>query len=161
MATQLSKTTAVKETPPVRSAFFDPASLPWLPWVMEGTQFKLLNINPTSGGFTMLLRVEPNNVAPVHGHLGTVEAWITSGGFGYGEDRGRVGHYVLEEGGINHLPNADGEGVEMFAIAHAPLCGFNEDGSVAGIVDAKLMYRLARDGGAAGHLTPAPQWTDI
>ncbi|MEM8799853.1 MAG: cupin domain-containing protein [Pseudomonadota bacterium] len=149
------------ETSRVGSAFFDPETLPWLPWVMEGTFFKLMAINPQTGGFTMFLRVTADNVAPVHGHLGAVEGIITKGGFGYGDDRGREGHYILEAGGLNHIPDTDSDGMEMFAIAYAPIVGLNDEGGIDGIVDAKFMYQMARDGGAADHLTPSPHWTDI
>lgn len=154
-------TDAIPETPHVKSAFFDPEALPWAPWVMEGTEFKLFNINPTTGGFTMLLKVSANNVAPIHGHLGSVEGIITKGGFGYGDDRGREGHYVLEEGGINHRPDTDSDGMEMLAIAHAPLCGYEENGAIGGIVDAKLMYQMAREAGAADHIVKPTHWSDI
>ncbi len=161
MVKTMSRISGIAETPHVKPAFMDPATLPWTPWVMEGTDFKLLNIDPKTGGFTMMLRVEKDNLAPVHGHLGSVEGFITSGGFGYGSDRGRTGHYVMEEGGINHIPDTDSDGMEMFAVAHAPLCGYNDDGTVAGIVDAKTMYVMARDANAAGHITPPAHWSDI
>ncbi|MEX6723736.1 2,4'-dihydroxyacetophenone dioxygenase family protein [Parapedomonas caeni] len=153
--------TSMTITQPHKPAFFDTSTLPWKPWVMEGTHYKLLSINPRTGGFTMLLKVDAGNEAPVHGHLGTVEAYIVEGGFGYGADRGRVGAYVLEEGGINHQPDTDNDGVVMFAVAHGPLCGFNEDGSIAAVVDGKLMYQRAREHGVAGHIAKPEQWTDI
>lgn len=161
MSTQQMKrsdASTVTATKPHRPAFFDPGKLPWLPWVMEGTWFKLLNVNPVSGGFTMLLKVEADNHAPVHGHLGAVEGWMIEGGFGYGEDRGRAGHYVLESGGIRHEPDTDSDGMVMFAIAHGPLCGYNDDGSIAGVVDAKVMYELATAGGAVDHITKPLDW---
>jgi hypothetical protein len=43
---------------------------------MPGTWFKLLGINPMTGGFSILLKVEPDNRAPVHSHLGAVEGII-------------------------------------------------------------------------------------
>lgn len=139
---------AIKPQHPV---FFDPKGLPWLPWVMEGTHFKLLNVDKKTGGFTMLLKVDPSNAAPVHGHLGAVEAFIIEGEFGYDDDRGGVGSYVYEPAGARHEPTAP-DGVIMFAIAHGPLVGYNDDGSVAGIVDGRTMYDLAVAGGAAGHI---------
>ncbi|MBP7334863.1 2,4'-dihydroxyacetophenone dioxygenase family protein [Niveispirillum sp.] len=162
MSTHLLKRSdagTVTATTQHRPAFFDPGSLPWLPWVMPGTFFKLLNVNPMNGGFSMLLKVEPDNWAPVHGHLGSVEGWLLEGGFGYGkDDRGRPGHYVFESGGIRHEPDTDKDGMVMFAIAHGPLCGYNDDGSIAGIVDARAMYDLAVAGGAAGHLPKPLDW---
>ncbi|MEM1018902.1 MAG: cupin domain-containing protein [Pseudomonadota bacterium] len=161
MTDQPDQTAFVKETPMVHSAFRKVEDIEWTDWVMPGTKFKLLNIDAKSGGFSMMLQVSPGNVAPIHGHLGSVEGIITKGGFGYGADRGRPGDYVYEAGGINHRPDTDDDGMEMFAVAHAPLVGFADDGGIEGIVDAKLMYTLARDAGQADHITPPDHWSDI
>jgi len=125
---------------------------------MPGTWFKLLGVNPITGGFTMLLKVAPNNEAPVHGHLGAVEGYILEGGFSYDDDHGLRDHYVFEGAGIRHIPNTHDDGMIMFAIAHGPLCGYNDDGSVAGIVDARFMYDLAAADNAAAHVEKPSHW---
>jgi 2,4'-dihydroxyacetophenone dioxygenase len=141
-----------------KSAFFDPASLPWTDWVMPGTWFKLLSINVTTGGFSLILKVEPSNEAPLHGHFGAVEGIILEGGFSYGNDIGRAGHYVYEGAGISHEPNTHADGMIMFAVIHGPLGGYNPDGTVAGVIDARLMYDLAVAGGAADHIERPSHW---
>jgi anti-sigma factor ChrR (cupin superfamily) len=146
-----SEKMTVKPLVPSRPAFFDSNTLPWKPWVMEGTHFKLLNIDKKTGGFTMLLKVDPGNEAPVHGHLGAVEAYVLSGEFGYDRDRGGGGAYVYEEAASVHMPDSPG-GTVMFAVVHGPLVGYNDDGSIAGIVDGKAMYELAKQHGVANHL---------
>jgi anti-sigma factor ChrR (cupin superfamily) len=134
-----------------KHVFFDTNSLSWLPWVMEGTWFKLLNVDMKTGGYSMLLKVDPDNYAPVHGHLGAVEGMILEGEFGYDDDRGGTMHYVWEPAGAVHQPDSPG-GFTMFAVMHAPLMGYNDDGSIAAVVDGKMMYIMARDGGQADHL---------
>ncbi|RMF10121.1 MAG: hypothetical protein D6763_06365 [Alphaproteobacteria bacterium] len=146
-----SENVAVQVTKPDHPAFFDPTELPWSPWVLEGTWFKLLRVDRKTGGFSMLLKVEPGNEAPIHGHLGAVEAYVIDGEFGYDDDRGGAGSYVYEEAGSIHMPTSP-DGVVMFAVAHGPLVGYNDDGSVAAIVDGKLMYQLARENDAADHI---------
>lgn len=141
-----------------RRAFYDLNDMPWLDWVMPETWFKLLNVNAITGGFTMMLKVGPNNKAPVHGHIGAVEGILLDGGFGYGEDRGRAGWYVREPGGINHIPDTDADGMVMFATVSGPLLGYNADGSIAAVVDAKLMYELAVKGGGADHIDKPADW---
>lgn len=141
-----------------RPAFHDAGAMPWLDWVMPETWFKLLNVDPVHGGFTMLLKVGPNNTAPVHGHIGGVEGILLEGGFGYGEDRGRAGWYVREPGGINHIPDTDSDGMVMFATVNGPLLGYNGDGSIAIVVDAKLMYEMAVAGGCADHIDKPADW---
>ncbi|WP_374764109.1 2,4'-dihydroxyacetophenone dioxygenase family protein [Yunchengibacter salinarum] len=148
---QKSDTSAIKPVKPRFPAFFDPGTLDWAPWVMEGTWFKLLNVDMKTGGFTMLLKVDADNEAPVHGHLGAVEAYVLEGEFGYEEDRGGVGSYVYEEAGSIHMPTAP-DGTVMFAIAHGPLTGYNDDGSIAGVIDASVMLTMAREAGAADHV---------
>ncbi len=134
-----------------RPAFFDPSSLPWTPWVMEGTHFKLLNIDKKTGGFTILLKVEGGLDTPIHGHLGGVEGIVLSGEFGYGDDRGGAGCYFYEDAATRHQPDSPA-GTVMYAAVHGPIVGYDPEGGAAGIVDAKLMYDLAAANGAAGHL---------
>jgi len=134
-----------------RPAFLDPSTLPWTDWVMEGTYFKLLNIDKKTGGMTILLKVDPDNEAPIHGHLGGVEGIILEGEFGYGDDRGGAGAYFYEEAATRHQPTSP-NGTVMYAVAYGPIVGYNPDGSVGGIVDAKLMYDMAAENGAADHL---------
>lgn len=153
-----SETSTVRATATAGSAFFDPSNLPWADWVMPGTYFKLLSINPLTGGFSMMLKVDPDNAAPVHGHLGAVEGFILEGGFSYDDDHGYTGNYVFEGAGIRHEPNTHAGGMVMFAIAHGPLCGYNDDGSIAGVVDARLMYDLAVAAGAADHIGKPDHW---
>jgi len=151
------ETLSIGSTPTKRSPFFDPSTLPWSPWVMEGTEYKLLNLNPQTGGFTILLRVGPQNVAPLHGHIGSLEGWILEGSFEYGTDQGKAGDYIYEAGGIRHEPTSR-QGVTIFAIAFGPVCGYEADGRIAGILDARAMYDLAVSHGAAGHLEKPSHW---
>lgn len=153
-----SDNSTVTETKRHKPAFFNPDSLPWAPWVMEGTEFKLLNVNAQTGGFTMLLRVEANNTAPVHGHLGAVEGYMLSGGFGYGDDRGREGWYVYEGAGIRHIPDTDKDGMVMFAIAYGPLTGYHDNGDVAAVLDGKFMYELAEKHHSVDHIDRPADW---
>lgn len=149
----LARTEAMTLKPkhPSRPAFFDANKLPWAPWVMEGTHFKLFNIDKKTGGFTMLLKVDAGNEAPVHGHVGGVEGYVLEGEFGYDSDRGGAGSYFYEEAASLHMPDSP-RGTIMFAMAYGPIVGYNNDGSVAAIVDGKFMYDLAVKHGVTGHL---------
>jgi 2,4'-dihydroxyacetophenone dioxygenase len=135
----------------VRPAFFNAADLPWTPWVMEGTHFKLLNIDKKTGGYTILLKVDAGNDAPVHGHLGAVEGYVLEGEFGYDDDRGGAGSYFYEEALTRHQPDSP-RGTIMFAIAYGPIVGYDEEGNIEGVVDARVMYEMAHAAGAADHL---------
>lgn len=132
--------------------FIDVAAIPWTPWVMPGTHFKLLCINELTGGFTMLLKVEPGVQAPVHAHLGTAEAFLVEGGFYYEkDDPGYAGYYTYERGGSVHQPVSP-QGCVMFAITHGPLGGCDESGKVNAVVDCHTMLSLAEASGVASHV---------
>ena len=146
-----SETMTIKAVKHRKSVFFDIDALEWLPWVMEGTWFKLLNVDMKTGGFSFMLKVDPGNEAPVHGHVGAVEGIILEGEFGYDDDRGPSMHYVWEPAGAIHQPDSP-PGFTMFAVMHGPLMGYNDDGSIAAVVDGKMMYQMALEGGGAAHL---------
>lgn len=134
-----------------RPAFIDPQTIPWTPWVMEGTHYKLMTVDVRSGGFTLFLKVDPGTVAPAHGHIGAVEGVILEGGFAYEDDAGKAGDYICEHGGAIHQPLSP-DGCVMFAITHGPLVGYNPDGSIAAVVDAKMMFEMAKAAGVADHI---------
>lgn len=141
----------IKETQHKHPIFFDPSTIPWTEWVMPGTHFKLLHVNDLQGTFTILLKVDPDNEAPLHHHIGGIEAYIIEGEFGYGDDRGTVGCYTFEPGGSMHKPDSP-QGTVMFAVVYGPIIGYNEDGSVAVVVDPDLMFRMADENNAADHI---------
>lgn len=153
-----SGNTGIEISRQLKSAFLCQNDLPWIPWVMPETWFKLLAINPITGGFSMMLKVGPDNVAPIHGHIGSVEGIILEGGFAYEDDWGYAGYYVQEPAGINHKPVTGPDGMMMFAIVHGPLVGYHDDGSVALILDAKEMYRMAESAGAAAQVDKPEHW---
>jgi len=138
-----------------RPVFFDPSSLPWTEWVMPGTWFKLLNLNDIQGSFTILLKVDPDMDTPIHKHAGGVEVFVLEGEFGYDDDRGGAGCYAFEASGSVHQPDSPG-GTLMFAVIYGPIIGYNDDGSVAGVVDNDLMYELAKANSAADHIQRTP-----
>jgi len=148
MKLQQSSLKAIK---PKNAVFVDTGIIPWTDWVMEGTYFKLLHVHPESGGFTMILKVDPDIPAPVHGHIGTVEVYVTKGEFGYEDDRGSVGWYGYEAAGARHEPTSPG-GTEMFAIAHGPIAGYDPEGNVAAVVDGRALYEMAKANNAHTHL---------
>jgi quercetin dioxygenase-like cupin family protein len=111
----------------------------WLPWCIPLTQFKLLNVDPDTGRYALLIKVEKGCVAPVHKHHGAVEIFILEGEFHYPEDKKYTfpaGTYVREQDGAKHQPMSD-EGALFYAQFHGALEGFDEKGNSAGAVDWK------------------------
>jgi anti-sigma factor ChrR (cupin superfamily) len=146
-----SNTKAIKAIKPRHAVFVNQNKIPWSDWVIEGTHFKLLHVHEESGGFTMMLKVDAGNEAPVHGHIGAVEVYVVEGEFGYEDDRGAAGWYSYEPAGVRHEPTSP-KGTVMFAVVHGPLVGYNDDGSLAGVVDGRFMYNMAKANNAHGHL---------
>jgi hypothetical protein len=149
----------IRDTKPDHWQFFDPATIPWTPWAMPKTQFKLLHVNEGTGRYTFLLKAEAGAVAGIHKHLGEAEAFILEGEFGYGAERGKAGWYAYEAGGAIHTPDAP-KGLLLFAVAHGAILGYNPDGSVGGVIDIEWMYEAARKNGAAGHIQRHVRFTD-
>jgi len=143
-----STLTAIK---PLHPVFMDAEQIPWTPWAIEGTHFKLLHVQQETGGFSMLLKVDAGNESPVHGHIGAVEVYVVEGEFGYEEDRGKSGSYGYEPPGARHEPTSP-NGCIMFAVAHGPIVGYEADGSVAGVIDGQAMFEMAEAGNAHTHL---------
>jgi 2,4'-dihydroxyacetophenone dioxygenase len=117
----------------------DPQQLPWIPWAMEGAQFKLLSADPDSGRFSLLIRLEKECAAPMHRHIGAVEGLILDGGFHYADEPHKKfskGTYLLERDGAIHQPVSP-DGAVMFAVFHGPVEGLAPDGSITGRVDCK------------------------
>lgn len=127
--------------------------IPWTPFPMPGTSFKLLNINETTGAASILLYVAENAQAPLHMHCGAAEAFNIFGRWAYEGEAESIGpnHYIYEPAGIVHLPKQEVESL-MFGIFHGPIVGYNEDGTVAGVITHELLYDLAAANDAVAHL---------
>ncbi|WP_420476332.1 2,4'-dihydroxyacetophenone dioxygenase family protein [Noviherbaspirillum sp. ST9] len=149
--------TAVSESDRLLSArtgkdFCNEKDVPWTPWVMPGTYFKLFCVNYQTGGFTTLLKIDPDFRAPVHRHLGAAEAYILEGGFYYDEDdQGMAGDYTYEAGGITHEPYST-HGCVMFAIVHGPNVGLDDNGNPNFAIDATMMMQIARENNVHAHV---------
>ena len=132
--------------------FVNAETIPWTPWVMPGTYFKLFSVNYQTGGFTTLLKIDPDFTAPVHKHLGAAEAFLLEGGFYYNdEDQGIAGDYTYEAGGITHEPYST-HGCVMFAIVHGPNVGLDENGVPNFAIDATSMMEIARENNVHAHV---------
>ena len=111
--------------------------LPWVWWAMKGSQFKLLSADRDSGHFTLLIKVAPGVTAPLHRHIGAVEAYVLEGSFHYSDDptiRFTAGCYLMEHAGAVHQPVSP-DGALMLAHFHGPVEGLDEAGNVSGRID--------------------------
>ncbi len=117
--------------------------LPWVPWALPGAEFKLLHADPESGRFSLMIRLAPGVVAPVHRHVGAVEGYMLSGGFYYHDEPERhfnAGSYLLERDGAVHQPVSE-HGALMFAVFHGAVEGLDAAGNLTGRVDWRWHVR--------------------
>lgn len=126
-------------------------NIPWRPYAMEGVEYKLLSVNSRTGGFTCMLKVLPGVEAPIHQHIGAIEVMVMEGDVYYEEaDIGVAGNYMFEPAGDIHQPRSK-NGCVLFCVFDGPIAGLAPDGSIAGIIDYKMMLEMAeRDGVADG-----------
>jgi len=127
--------------------------IPWTPWAIPGTYFKLLRVDDDAASMVLMLKVDPHSPAPMHHHLGSAEVIILEGCFSYDYGTIRTGDYVFEPGGCSHDPTTHEEGAVMFAIIKGGLQGVDENGEPSGpILDINWHCRTAAANGAAGHI---------
>lgn len=131
--------------------------IPWTPWAMPHTYFKLLDFDRNFSHLVFLLRIDAEAPAIVHKHIGAANAYIIEGGFSY--DHGAVyeGDFMCEAGGVTHTPQVHENGCTMLAFGHSVVAGFNPDNSVSGFIDVDWMVDRAKENGAFGHLA----WKDL
>ena len=129
--------------------------IPWTPWGMPGTQFKLLHCDDASSLLVILLKVEPGTVAGVHKHFGAAHAYIVEGGFGYEHGEVFAGDYMVEAGGVTHTPYSHPDGAVLLGFMHGVVQGFNPDGTIAGVVDVDWYIDAAKKNNAFAHLEGA------
>lgn len=135
--------------------------LPWTPWAMEGSEFKLLYINRAHSMFTALIRMRGGLETPDHHHFGEAHAYVIEGDFSYEYGTMYTGDYIVEAGGIHHKPTIGPDGATFFVIFYAGLSSVDENGLPTGeFLDCEWMYRAANANGAADHL-PAPPFQEV
>jgi anti-sigma factor ChrR (cupin superfamily) len=114
-------------------------ALPWIPWAMQGTHFKLLHADAASGRFSLLIKFEAGVTAPMHRHVGAVEGYMLEGGFHYHDQpelQFSAGAYLFEADGALHRPVSP-NGAVMFAVFHGPVEGLDDAGNLTGRIDCK------------------------
>ncbi|HVX20579.1 MAG TPA: cupin domain-containing protein [Acidimicrobiales bacterium] len=135
----------------------DVETIPWTPFPMVGTYFRLLRLDEQNGGATVMFKtVAGAPTAPLHKHIGHLEIYNLTGHWGYA--MGRVGphHYMYEPAGTIHEPYNETEEFTMFGVMRGPIAGLDENGVVNSIVDGETLYQLAKENNAVAHLEHVP-----
>lgn len=128
------------------------AKVPWTPWALPGTWFKLLDYDRNRSYTVILLRIDPDAPETVHKHIGAANAFILQGGFSYEHGTIREGDFMCEAGGVIHTPRIHPDGCTLLGFMYGCVAGYDDEGNLAGIVDVDWMIDQAKANDAFGHL---------
>ncbi|MGD9527772.1 2,4'-dihydroxyacetophenone dioxygenase family protein [Pseudonocardia sp.] len=129
----------------------DTEALKWTDFPEGNARFVLLSIDPTSGGWTGILKFPPGQKIQMHHHAGGVEVYNISGDWSYTEGGMGPGYYMYEPAGVIHEPQIESE-VTMFVVVRGSIVYFDDDGNFESFMDAHMLYTLVKNNGAADHL---------
>jgi anti-sigma factor ChrR (cupin superfamily) len=142
---------------PDKSVIVRCETLPWTPWALKGSWFKLLYINRSVSMSVALIKIDKGTQTPDHFHFGEAHAYVLQGNFGYEHGLAFKGDHLVEGGGIAHKPViGPDEDLITFSIFFGGLGGVKPDGTVDGCCGCDAMYEMAAANGAADHLEPPP-----
>jgi 2,4'-dihydroxyacetophenone dioxygenase len=144
---------------PAHHAYWEDGSLivrskhiPWTPWALPGTEFKLLDFDRNHAYSCMLLRISPDAPSVLHKHIGAANAYILEGGFGYEHGAVYAGDFMCEAGGITHAPHIFKDGCILLGFNHGAVAGYGPDGQLDGVVDVDWLIERAKANNAFSHL---------
>ncbi len=89
-----------------RSHYIDAVAMPWEPTQFAGIEMKILYSDPASGMSTILFKMAPGAVVPLHEHTAVEQTYMLEGSLV--DDEGAVGpgQYVWRPAGNMHVARA-------------------------------------------------------
>lgn len=92
--------------PELKSHFVEAETMPWTGTDFSGIEMKVLYADPVSGASTIMFRMEPGAVVPLHEHTALEQTYILSGSLKDDEGEVTAGNYVWRPGGNKHVAHA-------------------------------------------------------
>lgn len=126
--------------------------IPWTPWALPGTEFKLLDYDKNHSYSCILLRISADAPATIHKHIGAANAFILEGGFGYEHGAVYEGDFMCEAGGVTHMPHVFEGGCTLLGFNHGAVAGFSPEGELSGIIDVDWLIEQVKANNAFDHL---------
>ena len=102
------------------SVFLDVPNMPWEPSEFPGIRKKVLLNDPGTGLITLLLKMEPGAVVPLHEHTAIEQTYVLEGHFLDEEGECRPGQFVWRPSGNTHVAWAGPEGALVLGIFLRP-----------------------------------------
>lgn len=87
----------------LRSHYIDAAAMPWQATDFPGIEMKVLYTDPASGMSTILFKMEPGAVVPLHEHTAVEQTYMLEGSLEDGEGNCGPGSFVWRPGGNTHV----------------------------------------------------------
>ncbi len=84
------------------SHYIDPSKMEWAPSKFPGITTKVLYADPESGMSTILFKMEPGAIVPLHEHTAIEQTYMLEGSLVDQEGAALPGHFVWRPGGHVH-----------------------------------------------------------
>ena len=95
------------KAPPVKNAnYVNVNDMPWEPTKLPGSERKLLYSDPVTGAQTVLFRMAPGGVIPLHEHPELEQTFVLEGSLVDDEGECTAGNFVWRPAGSRHTARA-------------------------------------------------------
>jgi len=92
--------------PELQSQIIDVEALSWQQTDFEGIEMKVLYADKTSGASTIMFRLAPGAMVPLHEHTALEQTYVLAGSLRDDEGEVTAGNYVWRPGGNKHIAHA-------------------------------------------------------
>ncbi|OVZ55452.1 hypothetical protein CDO44_24925 [Pigmentiphaga sp. NML080357] len=103
----------------LQSRYVDAAAMPWQPTEFPGIDMKILYADADTGMSTILFRMAPGAVVPLHEHTAVEQTYVLSGRLVDDEGEAGEGGFVWRPGGNVHIARAP-EGAVFLSVFMKP-----------------------------------------
>lgn len=91
---------------PLASHFIDVNGMPWQPTEFEGIEMKVLYKDPDAGRSTILFRMAPGSVVPLHMHTEVEQTLMLEGSLVDEQGACTAGNFVWRPAGNTHVAHS-------------------------------------------------------
>lgn len=96
----------ITNPPELQSHFVAVNDMPWSETEFPGIEMKVLYADKASGASTIMFKMEPGAIVPLHEHTALEQTYILSGCLRDDEGECGPGEYVWRPGGNRHIARA-------------------------------------------------------
>ena len=97
---------SVRQPDALHSHYIDVMQLPWQPTAFPGIEMKILYADSTTGVSSILFKMAPGAVVPLHEHTAVEQTYVLSGALMDDEGVATAGNFVWRPGGNSHVARA-------------------------------------------------------